>query len=254
MRNLLLFAGTTEGRKLSEHLAAAGIGHTLCVATQYGELVLKSHPAVQIRQGRMEQEEIEELIRQEKYCVVVDATHPYAGAVTRNIRAAVEELNASGTNVPEADSLESDFSQSEFGGREILYFRLKRDVSLSDSREGVTFFETAGDCAEALKETEGNILLTTGSKELSCYCVSEEVRRRLYVRVLPSVESLSLCMEQGICGKRIIAMQGPFTAAMNEAMLGQYGIRVLVTKESGPAGDLRKSWRPRERREQAYLS
>lgn len=221
MKDLLIFAGTTEGRKLSEYLADAGIGHTICVATQYGEIVLKSHPAVKVRQGRMEREEIRELIRQGDYLAVVDATHPYAEVITRNIQAAVEELNA---------------LQSVSGGRGILYFRLKRDVSLSYKKEGVIFFETTHACAEALKETEGNILLTTGSKELSCYCESEEVKRRLYVRVLPSVESLSLCMEQGIYGKQIIAMQGPFSAVMNEAMLRQYGISVLVTKESGISG------------------
>lgn len=226
MSGLLLFAGTTEGRKLSEYLAAGGIGHTLCVATQYGEIVLKSHPLVKVHQGRMDREEIRELIRRGNYFAVVDATHPYAGAVTRNIKAAVEELNALQSVSLECNSI----------GREILYFRLKRDVALPDGKEGVTFFETTHDCAEALKKTQGNILLTTGSKELSCYCVSEEVKRRLYVRVLPSMESLSLCTEQGICGKQVIAMQGPFTASMNEATLRQYGISILVTKESGMAG------------------
>ena len=41
---ILLFAGTTEGRNLSECLAASGIAHTLCVATEYGEIVLREHP------------------------------------------------------------------------------------------------------------------------------------------------------------------------------------------------------------------
>ena len=89
---------------------------------------------------------------------------------------------------------------------------------------------------KTLEDTEGNILLTTGSKELYKYCVSERIKHRLYVRVLPSVESLSLCTEQGICGKQVIAMQGPFTAEMNEAIIRQYEIAYLVTKESGVPG------------------
>ena len=40
--DIIIFAGTTEGRTLSEYLAAAGIAHTICVATEYGELVLKA--------------------------------------------------------------------------------------------------------------------------------------------------------------------------------------------------------------------
>lgn len=42
MKEILLFAGTTEGRVLSEYLAEEGVKHTVCVATEYGEAVLKS--------------------------------------------------------------------------------------------------------------------------------------------------------------------------------------------------------------------
>ncbi|MCM1541031.1 MAG: precorrin-6Y C5,15-methyltransferase (decarboxylating) subunit CbiT, partial [Blautia sp.] len=119
------------------------------------------------------------------------------------------------------------------------YLRLRRDFAAQASADtvgNIRFFETNGACAKALEHTAGNILLTTGSKELAIYCASGEVRRRLYVRVLPGMESLSLCMEQGICGKQIIAMQGPFSVEMNEAILRQYQISCLVTKESGVSG------------------
>ena len=39
LSKILIFAGTTEGRKLSEHLCERGIEHTVCVATEYGEIV-----------------------------------------------------------------------------------------------------------------------------------------------------------------------------------------------------------------------
>ena len=48
MKEILIFAGTTEGRKLSEDLSATGIAHTICVATEYGETVLKEHPLVKV--------------------------------------------------------------------------------------------------------------------------------------------------------------------------------------------------------------
>ena len=50
---LAIFAGTTEGRQLSEVLARAQIKHTICVATEYGETVLKPHPFVKVHQGRI---------------------------------------------------------------------------------------------------------------------------------------------------------------------------------------------------------
>jgi len=212
MKRLLLFAGTTEGRELSEYLAAAGISHTICVATEYGAIVLKPHPLVEIHQGRMNQEQITAFIA--GFAAVIDATHPFAQEITHNIKAAIE-----GSGIP--------------------YFRLKRNCAMQQGKaiqENLAYFETNEVCAKALEQTKGNILLTTGSKELAKYCVSEQVKQRLYVRVLPSVESLSLCIEQGICGKQIIAMQGPFTIEMNEAVLKQYHISYLVTKESGVSG------------------
>lgn len=214
-QEILIFAGTTEGRKLSEYLVEAGISHTICVATAYGEIVLEQHPLVKVHQGRMAQEEIEGFLIGGQFAAVVDATHPYAEHITRNIKNALEERKKSGISIP--------------------YLRLKRDRH-TQCEGDITYFETNEACAKALEDTKGNILLTTGSKELAKYCTCEEIKSRLYVRVLPSAESLFLCMEQGICGKQVIAMQGPFAMEMNEAIIRQYNISCLVTKESGVSG------------------
>ena len=211
MNEVLIFAGTTEGRKLSECLAASGIYHIICVATEYGEIVLKANPFMTVHRGRMDEEQIKEFIQNGKFKAVVDATHPYADIVTENIKMAME-------------------------GMKIPYLRLKREMDLVQKEDNVFYFESNEACAKALEEIKGNILLTTGSKELVKYCVSENIRSRLFVRVLPGLESLSLCIEQGIKGKQIIAMQGPFSTEMNEAMIRQYGISCLVTKQSGASG------------------
>ncbi|MGN0346047.1 MAG: precorrin-6A reductase [Lachnospiraceae bacterium] len=211
MKEILIFAGTTEGRKLSECLAASGIAHTICVATEYGEIVLKENPFMTVHRGRMTEDQIKEFIQNGKFEAVVDATHPYADIITENIKAAMK-----GMNVP--------------------YLRFIRETNFSQKEDNIFYFETNEACAKALEEIQGNILLTTGSKELAKYCVSEDVKSRLFVRVLPGLESLSLCMEKGIKGKQIIAMQGPFTTEMNEAMIHQYGISCLVTKQSGASG------------------
>lgn len=211
MKEILIFAGTTEGRKLSECLSAAGIMHTVCVATEYGEIVLKEHPIAKIHRGRMNREEIGEFIQNGEFAAVVDATHPYAEVVTENIRAAMSNLA-------------------------IPYLRLKRENGAESDYGKIVCFESNEACAKALEQTEGNILLTTGSKELAVYCARNEMKKRLYVRILPGMESLMICMEQGILGNQILALQGPFTAEMNEAMLRQYHIKYLVTKKSGRAG------------------
>ncbi len=211
MKEILIFAGTTEGRELSEYLAVAGIAHTLCVATEYGEIVLKEHPLVKVHKGRMNQEEMKSYIEAGGYEAVVDATHPYAEVVTQNIRNSMQDMD-------------------------ILYLRLKRENDVTSTYEKIQYFKDSVSCAKALKKTDGNILLTTGSKELPVFTQFISNKERLYVRVLPGIESLQLCMDCGIAGKQILALQGPFTTQMNEAMLRQYQIKCLVTKESGNAG------------------
>ena len=218
MKKILIFAGTTEGRRLSEYLAEAGIAHTICVATEYGEIVLKAHPLATVHRGRMNREQMQAYLKEGAFDVVVDATHPYAAAVTENIREAVA------------------LAQKKESIPAISYMRLKRETESEDDGTEVSFFAENESCARALEKISGNILLTTGSKELNVYCQSESVKEHLYVRVLPGIESLKICMEQGIQGKQILALQGPFSEELNEAILRQYQIRCLVTKKSGRAG------------------
>ena len=226
MKKIVIFAGTTEGRRLSEILADAGIAHTVCVATEYGEIVMreqtdaeaagtKGQPLVSLHRGRMDRQQMEEFLRNEGYEIVVDATHPYARVVTENIWDAVKTQSS-------------------------IYLRLEREISETPEAENpavsIRYFESNADCAKALENTEGNILLTTGSKELSTYCASGRLHDRLYVRILPGRESLELCMEQGIKGRQILALQGPFSTEMNAAILKQYDIHHMVTKNSGRTG------------------
>ncbi len=226
MKKIVIFAGTTEGRRLSEILADAGIAHTVCVATEYGEIVMreqtdaeaagtKGQPLVSLHRGRMDRQQMEEFLRNEGYEIVVDATHPYAQVVTENIRDAVKTQSS-------------------------IYLRLEREISETPEAENpavsIRYFESNADCAKVLENTEGNILLTTGSKELPTYCASGRLHDRLYVRILPGRESLELCMDQGIKGRQILALQGPFSTEMNAAILKQYDIHHMVTKNSGRTG------------------
>lgn len=234
MKKIVIFAGTTEGRSLSEILADAGIAHTVCVATEYGEIVMreqtvadaagaKEQPLVSLRRGRMDRKQMEEFLCNEGYEIVVDATHPYAKVVTENLRGAVATLQT-----------------SEKKAQFPIYLRLEREIVETPEAENpavnIRYFESNADCARALENTEGNILLTTGSKELAMYCTSGRLHDRLYVRILPGRESLELCMEQGIKGRQILALQGPFSTEMNAAILKQYDIRHMVTKNSGRTG------------------
>ena len=205
---ILLFGGTAEGRELAEWLLARQIPCTVCVATEYGETLLPA--AVRARVGRMDREAMEAAMGAGP-TLVIDATHPYAAEVTQNIRAAAEAAG-------------------------LPCLRL---VRRSDGEDGCLKAENIAAAADLLKGMEGNVLLATGSKELEPFAVPG-LRERCFPRVLPTMEALERCLELGFPPKHIICMQGPFSRALNEAMIGQFHIKILVTKDTGGYGGFRE--------------
>lgn len=208
MKKVLVFAGTTEGRELAELLADSNIKCSVCVATDYA-LELMNDKRLDVHCGRLTEEEMEVLMRDGKFDVVVDATHPYAQIVSQNVRQAADKES-------------------------ISLIRLRR--STESTEEGFVSFKTHEECSAWLSFQTGNILLTTGSKDLGSYAKNETIKNHLFVRVLPGEESIRLCTANGITGRQIIAMQGPFSAQMNECILREYSIDWMVTKISGHAG------------------
>lgn len=208
----LIFGGTTEGRTLSEALLARGDEVTVCVASEYGREEQEQVAGVTVLTGRKDHAAMCALLPAFDRCV--DATHPYAVEASKTIRSAAEE-----TGVP--------------------CVRIRRELSTAGtdgdtSRDGITYYASAEELAEALKKTEGNILLATGAKELPAF--RELPPERLCPRVLPSVENLEACEALGIPKRNIIAMQGPFTKELNEAILHQKDIAFFVTKDGGSPG------------------
>lgn len=201
---LLIFGGTTEGRLLAQQAGALGAEVTVSVATEIGAEELAGLDGIYVLAGRLDQAEMEALLPGFDLCV--DATHPYAKLVTAAIRAACDR-----TGTP--------------------LLRLLRPASRT---EGAIRVPSCKAAAEFLTDKPGNILLATGAKELSTF--GELDRNRLYIRLLPTHEGLSACERLGIPHSRILALQGPFSQKLNEAMLEQYQITWLVTKDGGRAG------------------
>ena len=77
-------------------------------------------------------------------------------------------------------------------------------------------------------------LLATGAKELPAF--AQLAPERLYPRVLPTLDGIAACEAAHIPHKNILALQGPFSYALNRALLEQFSIRFLVTKDGGAAG------------------
>ncbi len=202
---LVIFSGTTEGREFSRAAAALGAAVTVCVATDLGAEEQGSTPGVTVHAGRLDADEMATLLRDAALCV--DATHPYATEATHNIRAAA-------------------------GMAGVEYRRLLRRAS--ELPAGSVVLPGAGEAAAYLADKAGRILLTTGAKELPAFAALDPAR--LYPRVLPTLAGITACEAAGVPHRNIIAMQGPFTLGLNVALMRQFEIDYLVTKDGGAQG------------------
>lgn len=215
MKNkLLIFAGTTEGRLLAQELSN-DFEITISVATDYGKEILEeSKTNCFILKGRLNLQEMENLILEKNFDFIIDATHPYAIEVTKNIQKACENTK-----------------------KEYVRF-LRSDSQSNFQDENIKIFDSISEIVEFLSKTqiEGNIFVSTGSKEIKEFTKIPNFNEKIFVRVLPSLESISKCIESGISMSRIIAMQGPFSENLNEAMFKETNSKILVTKLSGKIG------------------
>ena len=56
--------------------------------------------------------------------------------------------------------------------------------------------------------------------------------------MLPRIDNMEKCAELGIEQKNIVAIQGPFSKELNKALYKQYGVTLMITKESGKVGSV----------------
>ncbi|QKF06874.1 precorrin-6A reductase [Berryella wangjianweii] len=218
---VLVFAGTTEGRQLAEGaLRLPDVELTVCAATAYGGSLLPDHPRVRVSATRLDLPAMRALMASEGFDVVVDCTHPYADEASRNVAAAA---SAEGVSC----------------------WRVVRE----GEPEG-PWLRCAGtdDAARALNEVEGNVLLTVGAQELGRYAsLVDGFGDRVWARVLPVEESIAQARAAGVPVRRIVALQGPFSQELNEALMREHDIRALVTKASGSQGGFWQKVRAAER-------
>lgn len=240
---ICLFAGTTEGRIFAEKLlekSSAAADLTICVATEYGESLLEESglKGAKIRAGRMDEAAMETIFQTERYHLVIDATHPYAAIVSENIKNAaantgIEYLRII-RDINHSDQLKTSINNGLSNNTVTIDFSHNPELSGNSIFDNYILVSSAAEAAEYLKTTEGNILLTTGSKDLSAYEIIDS--DRIWARVLPFPSSMECCDKAGILSSHIIAMQGPFTEEFNIALLKMIHAKYLVTKLTGKSG------------------
>ncbi|MCZ8493785.1 precorrin-6A reductase [Priestia sp. Y58] len=210
---ILLLAGTSDARALAVQVKKAGHEVTATVVTENAAIELQ-RAEVNVKIGRLTKEDMMTFINGHGVKAIVDASHPFAEEASKNAIGAAAE-----TAIP--------------------YIRYER-ASQAFAYDNMTMVSTYEEAAEVAAEKKGVIMLTTGSKTLQVF--TEKLLPlsdvRLVARMLPRLDNMEKCQQLGFPQKNIIAIQGPFTKEFDRALYKQYGVTVMVTKESGKVGSV----------------
>jgi precorrin-6A/cobalt-precorrin-6A reductase len=159
----------------------------------------------------MDEDGLAGLIRSRRIRAVVDATHPYAAAVSEN-------------------------AWRVCGRMKIPYLAYDRPGVVTDGPD----IHRVGDHEEGASAAFSfgkSVLLTIGIRNLAPYVsAARKSEADLLARVLDTPESLSACQRAGLGPHEIVCATGPFSMAENFSLITQHHIGVLVTKDSGDAG------------------
>jgi precorrin-6A/cobalt-precorrin-6A reductase len=207
---ILLLGGTTEALPIARALVAERYPVLLSTAT---DLTPRGRfpEAVERIAGMLNADGMAGLISLRGIRAVVDATHPFAAAVSENAWQACRR-----TGIP--------------------YFAWERPGGVADGPD----IHRARDHEEgAVLACSFNmpVLLTIGVRNLSPYLSMARKRGvKLVARVLDTPESIAACRNAGFDPGEIVGAAGPFSVEENFFLIQKHHIGVLVTKDSGDAG------------------
>ena len=207
---IFLIAGTEDGRKLAKFLADKNFDVTASVVSEYGKKILEQYENIKINDRKLDSAELEKILHEENFKILVDASHPYAENISSNAIAACENLN-------------------------IFYVRYERP-EISPTYKKIFHVETYEQAAEVSATLGKNIFLTTGSRNLKKFVECDAVKNcNITARILPTAEVLAEC-EKFLSPKNIIAIQGKFSVELNAELFKHAQAEVIVTKNSGEVG------------------
>lgn len=208
---ILFLAGTSDARNLAVLLNQEGFPLIATVVTESAAESLKNEK-IDVKVGRLNEEKMTEFAKEIGAKCIVDASHPFAEEAHITAKLVSERLN-------------------------IHYVRYERE-NLHFEQEFITYVSSYEEAAELAAKKKGVVMLTTGSKTLDIFAKKllpiPDVR--VICRMLPRLDNMQKCEQLGFPQKNIVAMQGPFSKELNMALFNQFGVSLMITKESGKVG------------------
>jgi len=226
---IMVMAGTRDAVRIIAKLSTFEDNEILATTTTgYGGELARSAGASHVISKGLDVDEMIQILSQESIEVLVDATHPFAAEATKN---AIKASKIAGIN----------------------YLRFERPQILLPEDDLIYEFRSFEEAASKVKEIAENLekgaekdlkdknnlnpkvmhLAGVSTLHHLTKLISPET---IVARVVPSIYSLNKCLELGLTGENIIAMQGTFSKKFNKVLMEEYNASVVLTKESGETG------------------
>lgn len=205
---ILVFGGTTEGRKAIKELEEAG--NTYFYSTKTGDQQVTLHQGVRV-DGAMDDHSMEQFCQEHHIRLLVDAAHPFAERLHQTVAEVAERLR-------------------------IPAIRFERIFPESD--EAIEWFDNLEQFTREVDGLQGKLLLaTTGVQTIAKLRAMEEKGVRIMYRILPRESSVSLARRQGVSDTQLCY----YHEGEDELrMLEELHPDAVLMKESGLTGGFRE--------------
>ncbi|MTK63715.1 MAG: precorrin-6A reductase [Methanobacterium sp.] len=214
--NVMVMSGTSDAVKIISYLDAMDdTVITATTTTSYGAKLASDAGANEVNVGGLGVEAMLEIIQEKNIDLLLDATHPFASQATE-------------TALEAANSAEIEYLRFERPA--IPYQTIKKLHVVNDFREAS---KTA---SELISKTKNGKIMHLAGVSTIPQILEKISAHSIIVRVLPSVYSIKKCIELGIPSENIVAMQGTFSSEFNQALMAEFNVDVVITKESGESG------------------
>lgn len=206
---LWLIGGTQESAMLARDLVAQGVCCVVTVTTAAARRLYPDTERCRVWVGRLTTETVGEFLQTHSIRAILDASHPFATAVSELAIATAADLH-------------------------LPYLRFERSP-LDGGSSGEWVFPNIEALLESHLLAHERVLLTIGYRYLPLFEPWQD-RTTLFARILPSQEALAGAIAAGFTPDRLIALRPPIAAALEKALWQQWQISLVVTKASGNPG------------------
>ena len=212
---IFLLGGTKDSINIIEFIKNNYDAYILTTTTtEYGAKLAREGGSDNTIARPLPKDEIKQIIVNENFDLLIDATHPFAAHITQTSTSIAHELK-------------------------IPYIRFERPTTNLENVDTthihyVDSFDGAGKLIEN-KFKQGNVLHFAGANTMGEILKYVPVER-FYPRILKVESSIEKCESLNVDPSHIIPMTGAATIEENLELIEKYDASVMITKESGNIG------------------